>query len=539
MAKMYPQRLPENASASERPIFTALAQLPDPWRVFHSVAWQSRRNGRQGDGEADFVLLHPTHGLIVIEAKGGSITIKDGDWYTSNRGGLYPIDPFEQAVSSKHALVKYLRDAIPELPRIAAGHAVWFPKVKVSGDLSAQAPDALVLDRTDLSRAPSAINDVVNHWNLHQAIDEQSIEAITDRLAPTVTIRYTLADDVAEVEARQVELTEMQRRALAGLSRARRVLVYGGAGTGKTVLAGERARRLSADGFRVVLTCFNRPLGDALAAEFASNVLVTAGSFHHLAHQWITDAGLEFPDEVPDGFWDDPAGELLLEAFTVRDFAADAIIIDEGQDFDDSWFMALEGALENPDEGLFLVFADPHQAIYRKNWEPPIDAVEYHLDINCRNTNQIAKVVARIYDDDLPSLGTDGPDPRFVPVESPEGIDKALKRLLHSLVNEGNLATDDVVILTQKRATRDRLVGMTIAGHTLESVDDRTEGIAVETIHRYKGLEASAAIVILNRLEKERDKSLAYIGLSRPRAQLVIIGPQAVGFALGFGDQPL
>ena len=56
--------------------------------------------------------------------------------------------------------------------------------------------------------------------------------------------------------------------------------------------------------------------------------------------------------------------------------------------------MALEGALDDPDEGLFLVFADPHQAIYREDWEPPIDAVEYSLDTNCRNTNQIAAVVA-------------------------------------------------------------------------------------------------------------------------------------------------
>ncbi|MEN8238921.1 MAG: NERD domain-containing protein [Actinomycetota bacterium] len=535
MARMYPQRLPEDVSASERPVYLALEQLPDPWRVFHSVAWQSRRNGRQGDGEADFVLLHPGHGLIVIEAKGGSVTIKDGEWFTSNKSGLFPIDPFEQAVSSKHALVKYLRDAIPELPRLAAGHAVWFPKVTVSGDLSAEAPDALVLDRTDLIRTAAAINDVVNHWNLHKAIDEQSIEAITDRLAPTVTIRHTLADDVAEVKARQVALTEMQRRALAGLTRARRVLVYGGAGTGKTVLAEERARRLSADGFRVVVTCFNRPLGDALAAEFADNDLVTAGSFHHLAHEWITDAGLDFPDDAPDGFWDDPVGELLLEAFAVGDFAADAVIIDEGQDFDDSWFMALEGALEEPAEGLFLVFADPHQAIYREGWEPPIDAVEYSLDTNCRNTNQIASIVARIYGDDLPALGTDGPEPRFVPVESPEGIDKALRGVLHTLVNEGNLATDEVVILTQRRETKDRLVGMTLAGYPLEPVDERTTGVAVETIHRYKGLEASAAVVILSRLEKDRDRSLAYIGMSRPRAQLVVMAPESVGRTLGFG----
>jgi hypothetical protein len=195
--------------------------------------------------------------------------------------------------------------------------------------------------------------------------------------------------------------------------------------------------------------------------------------------------------------------------------------------------MALEGALDDPDNGVFLVFADPHQAIYREDWEPPIDAVEYHLDLNCRNTNQISEVVARIYGDDLPSRGTDGPEPVFIGVESPEGVDKALRGILHKLVNEGNLSADDVVILTQKRATKDRLVGQTPAGITLETIENSVDGVAVETIHRYKGLEATAAIVILERLEKERDKAIAYIGLSRPRAQLVVIGPEDVGTRLG------
>src|SRR5665811_400775 len=75
MARMFPDRLPGNASPSEKPPYRALEQLADPWRVFHSVAWQSLRKGRQGDGEADFVPIHHRHGLIVIEAKGGSIHI--------------------------------------------------------------------------------------------------------------------------------------------------------------------------------------------------------------------------------------------------------------------------------------------------------------------------------------------------------------------------------------------------------------------------------------------------------------------------------
>jgi hypothetical protein len=529
---MYPDRLPADASPSERPVYRALEQLPDPWRVFHSVAWQSVRKGRQGDGEADFVLLHPRHGLIVIEAKGGSIHIRDGKWYTSNREGSHPIDPFEQATASKHALVGYLRDTIPGLPWLSAGHGVWFPGITVSGDLTAAAPDEIVLDRNDLRKPVVAINDLVNRWKLHGSIPEEFVDAITSRLAPTLTVRHTLADDIAEVHARQLALTETQRLALDGLRRVRRVIVYGGAGTGKTVLAEERARRLSTDGFRVVLSCFNRPLGDAFAAEFAGNDLVTASSFHHLARRWITDAGLDFPDDPDPEWWDDPAGELLLEAFAASGFRTDAVIIDEGQDFDDSWFMALEAALDDPDDGLFLVFADRHQAIYREQWEPPFAAVEYVLDLNCRNTNQIAEVVARIYGDDLPSSGADGPEPEYVAVESPEGTNKALRGIIHRLVNQGAIPADRVVILTQRRDVKDRLIGTTAAGLTLGAIG--TAGtIAVETIHRFKGLETDATIVILDRLEKDRDRALAYIGLSRARFQLVVIGPPAVGTALG------
>jgi hypothetical protein len=142
-------------------------------------------------------------------------------------------------------------------------------------------------------------------------------------------------------------------------------------------------------------------------------------------------------------------------------------------------------------------------------------------------------VVARIYADEPASQGTDGPDPEFIAALSQEGVDKALRGVLHRLVNEGNLETSDVVILTQSRETKDRLVGSKPAGMTLETIEERTDGVAVDTIHRHKGLEATAAVVILDRLEKPRDRALAYIGLSRPRVQLVVIGPPEVGEVLG------
>lgn len=530
---MHPMSFPAGGAPSERSVFNALSRLPDPWHVIHSVAWQSLRNGRQGDGEADFVLIHERHGLIVIEAKGGSIQIVDGDWVTSNTIGQHRINPIEQAVSSKHALMSYLRDSIEDLPWIEHGHAVWFPEIRVSGDLSAAAPDELVLDKADLERPEAAVNDIVNRWGLHKAIPTETVAAIVNRLAPTVTIRHTLADEIESIHARQLSLTDAQRQALDGLKRSRRVIVYGGAGTGKTVLAAERARRLAADGFDVVLTCFNRPLGDALRNDFEDVPTATVRSFHRLAHEWITGAGMDFPEDPGPSWWDDPAGEAVLEAFDRSGFSADAVIIDEAQGFDDSWLLALESCLGDRDEGVLLLFADRHQAIYREDWEAPPNMVPYDLDLNCRNTNQIAAVVARVYGDETATTGVDGPDVEFVAIETPEGVEKALRGALHRLVNEGQIDPADVVVLTQARAVKDRLVGQQLAGLVLESTDDRDEGVLVETIHRFKGLEAAAAIVVLNRLETDRDRALAYIGLSRPRVHLSVVGPADLVSALG------
>lgn len=74
-----------------------------------------------------------------------------------------------------------------------------------------------------------------------------------------------LASQLIEHEARRLVLTKDQIRVLDFLRKRRRVAVSGGAGTGKTVLAVEKARRLAGEGFQTLLTCYNRQLADHLA----------------------------------------------------------------------------------------------------------------------------------------------------------------------------------------------------------------------------------------------------------------------------------
>src|SRR5688572_25194660 len=134
MAILFPPQPHEGSPASELKVRAVLASLDDDWRVFHSVAWQSVRAGREGDGEADFVLLHPRRGLVVLEVKGGEIRIENGMWNSVNRATRVVNrikNPFEQAKASKYALLRHLEDVFSSRFEASVVHGAVLPDVTV------------------------------------------------------------------------------------------------------------------------------------------------------------------------------------------------------------------------------------------------------------------------------------------------------------------------------------------------------------------------------------------------------------------------
>ena len=559
--KSYPQSLPVTSPRSERVVWEALKMLPDPWLVFWSVGWQGARDGRQGDGEADFLLLNPAVGILVLEVKGGGISVRNGRWHSLDREGesWETGDPFEQATSSKHEILRQIRSRNPEIPRIPAGHAVVFPDLSTPQHIGTSAHEAMMLCRPQLSNIVEAIESLVDHWELHAELDTDTVRAVVSVLAPDADLRATRADEVSRVGAQIDAWTLEQTELLGTLRDHRRVLVKGGAGTGKTVIAKEKARRLAAEGKSVLVTCFNGPLGSAIREDLKDVEGVDTANFHALCRRIAGDAQsahagfgpgvtaeemleaigsaqkgdkkFQFPDSPDAEFWEHGAAELLVEAATEIVYAVDAIVVDEGQDFAPSWWSALELLLKEPEIGDFYVFADEHQSIYRQDWTPPFDAAPFHLSKNCRNTVPIAELVASVYGDEATSRGVPGSAPEFITIGSQDGVPKQLKSILHRLLNEGKLNSSQVVVLCQRRGTVDSLRGLTIAGVTLG--DGAGDSVLVETIHRFKGLEADVAVVVLEKLEQPRDQAVAYIGLSRPRAELIVLAPVDVCVALG------
>jgi hypothetical protein len=278
MAQIFPSQLSEHSPRSECKVRDSLSAIDD-LVILHSVAWQSRRNGQQSDGEADFILLVPKHGILVLEVKGGGIEVVSGAWYSTDSDYIrHPIkNPFEQAKDSKYALFTYLKGIDPSFGRIPIVHGVAFPDITVDRILGLNAPRAIVLDRIDLASPSMAMERIFGHWGKTYPLSRNEIDRLVALLAPTVRVRRLLRDDVADAERALIVLTSEQVRILQSLRRIKKAVILGGAGTGKTVLAVEKARQLTASGFRTLLLCYNAPLkqhlGPAGAFEQKPTVL--------------------------------------------------------------------------------------------------------------------------------------------------------------------------------------------------------------------------------------------------------------------------
>jgi superfamily I DNA and RNA helicase len=177
-----------------------------------------------------------------------------------------------------------------------------------------------------------ALARTLNHWRQYASMSPAEVRSIIDALAPTVSVRRTLADAAHDADAGLLQVTNDQIRAFAMTRKTPRAVVFGGAGTGKTVLACEKARQLTDEGNTVLLTCFNEFLARRLSAD-KSLEHVTIATFHSLCISTARSAGLEVPTS-PESKWRiSDAPILLMEGAEATGLNFDAVVVDEGQDF--------------------------------------------------------------------------------------------------------------------------------------------------------------------------------------------------------------
>lgn len=520
-------------SDAERRVFEDFKRVraggPDA-TVFHSL--RLSKHEYKAEGELDFVIVCP-EGLLFMEVKGGGVSRDErGIWtYTNRYGGenRNSEGPFNQVRSGMYSVMKKdntIRhlSGTSEFGNIVYGYGVIFPDCALSDISSVEWDSAIILDSSSYGSASDLddyVRNLLNYWRKKvnashkRVIGGDHLDRIKNHFRPKFEKVPTLHHQGAKVASRMVELTEEQYRYLDQFPHNERILCFGGAGTGKTFLAAEIARRHSDEGARTLFTCRSRTLAANLASRLNGHQHVQVSAFSDL-----------------DGSAED---------------AYDVLIMDEGQDLLN--FEALDvldniltGGIEH---GTWRFFYDRNnQSGIYDSFEPEVEdflkscnATVLPLTRNCRNTHQIVLQIKMLTTADLgtPSAGQGPPvSYRYYDVER-EAIS-----LLHSWIND--LLKDDVKhrhITILSPVPFDRSIASSLPESMRNQIEVLTDHnasqfpfnrISFSTIENFKGLENRfVSIVDIEEVDQSSGSmSQIYVSMSRAQVSLAFVVPENI-----------
>jgi hypothetical protein len=541
MARMIPSVWEDrNGSRAEGLIYRKLRdETPEDWFAIHSVGLIGHEF--KSWAEIDFVLVGP-FGVICLEVKGGRIALRDGIWF-SNENRLSE-SPFQQAGGGAAALRARLREVFPRVKRALVEYAVAFPDVRFDARGPSIEP-ALVYDERDLRASIAKFVDrVERHWRSYRGLESNRFRPlgkkdrsdIVEWIAPTFDLVPALRTSVELAEAELCVLTESQTRILRGMQESDRLLVRGGAGTGKTLLAVEEARRLDVAGLRVLFCCRSVPLATYLR-ELMAGTGVDVRALEPLMWDLVREAGRE--EHLPPASEEDLFAVFLPEqalegAVELGLGQYDALVLDEAQDllFEpalDLFDVLLKHGLET---GIWRIFLDHRQRVFASvdsdQWDrlSELSESQYGLFENCRNTPQIATITALLSAQQLDRpLASDGPgvEVRFADDNREEVAQAALvvKEWVRSGLDPGSItilgcSEEPPPILTAEMGS--------LAPLKLTSAGTNGGRPTWSSISSFKGLEASAVVVV--GIQNLRDPEMlrrVYVGCSRARSLLAVV----------------
>lgn len=489
----------------------AVAELLTAIRSDEGVAYHSvhlPRHRKQVMGEADFVVLWKG-AIIVLEVKGGRIgRTEDGLWYSMDRHGTQHAlrrSPWVQAKDAVFALLDILTEqsddagwpfayAVVTPDQNLAPDAEWVPQQHIG--LERMAPAGLERSLDSLARLARTRPGDSDHSRRQDLRPMANLSSISNHLRREVDAMCTVPDTEMLIDRNIVTMTDEQVDAMRAFERNSRVLVLGGAGTGKTVVAIEAARRATADGSSVAFVC-----GSPGVLKFASMLL--SGSPVQL---------VPF-DSIPS----EPVFDVV-----VVDEAQDLLNLDDMSRLSDS----IRGGLHS---GRWWIFLDPNnqthltgvfdEMVYR---EIQADAIIVDLTKNVRNARTVVTAVQSHLGADLgsPRIG-EGPGAAIVQAHTPKEARRLLDLRLSALRDQG-ISRNKVTIIS---AAADPSVSiLAVAGRPPSTYTINDWSYEVVTAAKIKGLEREHVIVVdVADLVTVEGRAASYVAMTRPRYSLYVI----------------
>lgn len=528
---MYPDKPKEFIPNSKEDLmFETLRALPDSYYVFHSFSIVTVKEGTLFESETDFVIFNQQKGILCIEAKAGQIKYEEGVWKYGSGKEMSHDGPYNQAAQNKWKLGKYIQGLglFDIYNRCKMIHAVWFPSIKKEKFDGVSLPPEADIHITLTQEAEDDIEKVIvdifdyelpNHKQNMLSIRDGEI-LINRILAPSFNlislseIKHNHSQQVFKVMLRE------QIALLNYLEEQDNAVISGMAGTGKTVMAVEKARRHADKGESVLFLCYNLYLNEYLRNTY---------NHDHISFYTIDALACKLCNtSTPDYH---RLQEVLVEMYGV-DFPYQHVIIDEGQDFGKEQLEEIEiinllkaNVLDNEDRhGTFYMFYDKNQMVQSEVVPDYIEEADCKLTLyrNCRNTRNIAITSLRL-------LGTEK-KPRLIEGalegDSPElflakGIETTVRTINNIIETNWEKDYQNIQILTCKTESTSIIASECSTGVYLY----KGRKIPFTTCRKFKGLEADVIIIVDMDYDKMLNKSeqILYVGSSRARYQLALV----------------
>lgn len=506
--------------------------LPDDYTVFHGVHWSRGYQRYSAFGEIDFVVVNRSGDVVVIEQKSGAL--QESESALVKDYGDRQTNVAEQLHRSLDAIRAKWQFQHPREPALTLDYLIYCPDHRLGRFSSTALERSRIVDAAARDGLAARLRELLGPGAASQR-DRQ------ERVLGFFTQTFELVPDVhAYRSAQERSYTRLSGGLLRLVDSLEmqpfRLRVCGAAGSGKSQLARHYFDRTLAAGKRPLLICFNRPLKDSLEAAVQPGGLVE--TWYGLCHRFAESLGhtVDFGAEAyrKPGFWKE-LEELLLASEIPEQWQFDAVIVDEGQDFDPEWGELL--ALFQREGADLLWLEDPLQNLRGAGGLPLDGMVTYHARENYRTPYSIARFILAtlpqqfIAANDVPGLG--------VGVRAWESVEEQVElaeRAVRELLQRG-FAPEDIVILTCRGVHGSVLSSATeLAGLPLRRFTGQydaagrqvlTDGrLSFDSVYRYKGQQAPAVVLVdvdPRPAQHEHDLRVLFVGMTRATVRLELL----------------
>ena len=546
MAHMYPKAFPrENKSGGEKKVFEYFKDnAPDNWYILHSFRLPA--HFRVVFGESDFIVIAPGLGIFTLEIKSGGVGFDGTNWLFIDRNhnvSKKQRGPFEQArdgmfeverIIGMHIVDKYTRNKYLYGYGVIFTDEDSFPNALLTEDETWR-----LMQKTETNDYCSFVRKLATQFKKELSslgrkqpceLSEDDAARICSVLRPEIECIPPMKSFIDYSEDDIIKLTEEQFRCMDDIEINERLVVLGGAGTGKTLLAIEDARKCFDEGKSVVVFCFNKHLAKSIRRSLPAEVEVY--SFHAFLTKICGEKSIQNNSEADSEYFETTLPKLALTALKEKPLQYSKVIIDEFQDLCiDNYLKVIDAILEHGlFEGCFTFYGDfARQAIFSTDISLEVlGGYTYFakklLSINCRNTKNIGNEIVNVtnYEDSKYLLAIAGEPVEYYSWRDIDEEKEALKKVLKTLKTKG-FTSKDITILSPRKRTNSIVNILDSDKYVIGDIDDDPMSYQARfsTVQAFKGLESK--IVIITDIDNYSDTKLMYVALSRARSKLYVL----------------